>query len=646
MNSRPTISFLKNNFLLLLILVAAAVLRFYNLGNLSFSNDELSALTRAQFDSFAEMIEGGVMIDFHPAGVQTFIFYWMKIFGDGVFALRFPFAVAGIFSVLMIYLLTESHFGKSAALLAASALCFLEFPLTYSQLARPYSFGVLFILLSAYFWTKLVFCGRHKNALEKKQILNYTGFVFSMSAATHTHYFALMLAGIIGISGLFYLKKSNYKQYILSGIIIVLLFVPELKILTHQMSIGGLSSWLGKPNSNFLPSFLYYCFNNSNFIIYLFTSILIAGFLLVKTPVKFSSFHFLLLAWFFLPFVVGYYYSIWRNPVLQYSTLLFGFPFFLIFLISFITENFVSVKFRNLFILAFLLTGTFNTVIAKKYYNTYHFGVFKEIAEQTIKWKDQYGGENITSVINLISPKYIQYYFAKMNRKVDVSLYKTEEQEDLARLMELTDTTTTPYFLYAWTNIGHPPEAIQIIKNKFPLVIENHFYFNSEVTLFKKGSDSVSFKLLFQKKIDFEDSSSENELLVRNNSFAHTGSNSQKLNDQTEFSISYTENLRDIKHTKNTMVSGSAWFFTPDSSADAALVLSFERYGKPFEWYSNDFKKYNLHPGKWQQIVITRPLPELKTGNETIKFYVWNPNKQTFYIDDLELKIEDWVYQK
>jgi len=81
--------FTTDQIILLIILLLAALLRFYNYAGWSLSNDELSALSRLQFDSFGEMIRQGVMLgDFHPAGVQVFLWFWVKVFGNSVVAVR------------------------------------------------------------------------------------------------------------------------------------------------------------------------------------------------------------------------------------------------------------------------------------------------------------------------------------------------------------------------------------------------------------------------------------------------------------------------------------------------------------------------------------------------------------------------------
>src|SRR5437868_6356466 len=89
--------------LLFIILIIASVLRFHLLGDISFSNDELSALTRARFDTFSELVENGIKVDGHPFLVQTMIWYTIHHFNDDVFTVRFIFAIAGIISVLFLF---------------------------------------------------------------------------------------------------------------------------------------------------------------------------------------------------------------------------------------------------------------------------------------------------------------------------------------------------------------------------------------------------------------------------------------------------------------------------------------------------------------------------------------------------------------
>ncbi|MDP2424449.1 MAG: glycosyltransferase family 39 protein, partial [Bacteroidales bacterium] len=107
-------------FLALIILLLAAALRFFHYTGFSLSNDELSALVRVQFETFNELVEKGFYVDGHPGGIQTFLFYWVKIFGDSAASLRFPFVVMGVLAVWFSWLTARRWFGDTSALLIAS----------------------------------------------------------------------------------------------------------------------------------------------------------------------------------------------------------------------------------------------------------------------------------------------------------------------------------------------------------------------------------------------------------------------------------------------------------------------------------------------------------------------------------------------
>src|SRR5258706_14065407 len=89
--------------LLLLILIIGSWLRFHNLAETSFSNDELSALTRARYNGFHELVEKGIKTDGHPALVETMAWFIIHQFNDNVFTVRFLFALSGIVSIFLIY---------------------------------------------------------------------------------------------------------------------------------------------------------------------------------------------------------------------------------------------------------------------------------------------------------------------------------------------------------------------------------------------------------------------------------------------------------------------------------------------------------------------------------------------------------------
>ena len=91
----------RNNLTLVLILTVGTVLRFYNYGEIPFTHDEFSALSRLNFNSFSDLIEKGVK-NYQNLASKTSIFELMSqianldlfITGDSG-----PMHIAGAFQV-------------------------------------------------------------------------------------------------------------------------------------------------------------------------------------------------------------------------------------------------------------------------------------------------------------------------------------------------------------------------------------------------------------------------------------------------------------------------------------------------------------------------------------------------------------------
>ncbi|HNU56987.1 MAG TPA: hypothetical protein PKN30_10385, partial [Flavobacteriales bacterium] len=63
----------------LILFMLAAVLRFWNLAELPFTHDELSALMRIH-PTLGETVRKGVIeLDTHPPGVQVFEWAWTRL---------------------------------------------------------------------------------------------------------------------------------------------------------------------------------------------------------------------------------------------------------------------------------------------------------------------------------------------------------------------------------------------------------------------------------------------------------------------------------------------------------------------------------------------------------------------------------------
>ena len=101
---------ISNKLILFLIVLTGALLRFYNYAEIPFTHDEFSALFRLDFNSFSELIQKGVKIDGHPAGIHVFLYYWTKAFGSTEWVVKLPFTIFGIISIWLVYLIATKWF--------------------------------------------------------------------------------------------------------------------------------------------------------------------------------------------------------------------------------------------------------------------------------------------------------------------------------------------------------------------------------------------------------------------------------------------------------------------------------------------------------------------------------------------------------
>ena len=300
-----------------IIFFLAIVLRFWNLHEADFTHDELSALFRTQFETLKDLIHLGVRPDGHPALTQVFLYYWAPLVNYQEFWVKIPFVLAGLGSILLVYSALIKLMPKnSGALIAPLIMASSELFVYHHQIARPYALGGLFVAWAAYAYIQWFY-------YQKKRIY-LVQFGFAASLAAYTHYLALLSVLIIGISALVR-EKEKVKDWWILGLAVLLSFSPHYSIFFHQLGLGGVGQWLGRPGPLWLLDFFNY---SLNFSLGLWGSLILVLVLLVqgfRGPFKEGW------IWFGLCFGIAFLYSVFRNPVLQYSSLLFLSPFVFVF---------------------------------------------------------------------------------------------------------------------------------------------------------------------------------------------------------------------------------------------------------------------------------------------------------------------------
>ncbi len=472
--------------LLGVIMVVAAVLRLWKLGQVPFMHDEFSAMTRLGYDSFRELIRQGVAPDAHPAGVQVFLYYWAKVVGWNAFWVKLPFVLMGIGSIYLIYIIGRQWFNRKVGLLSAAFFAISEFTVFYSQLARPYAAGLFFVLLQVYFWNRVLF------DVKKPSPWLWVGFALSSWLAAMMHAFSIAQAGLIFLTGLFFLSKERRKAYWLSGLGALLLFSPNLPIFYRQLFFnGGVGGWLSAPKSSFLFDFLQYTMNYDYLFMFVTGVIVVLPFILGHYERRKNAMRFVGLAWFLVIFLLAYIYSLMREPIIQFSTLLFCCPFLIIVAFSFFTTRTLSPIQAVAAVLSLLFVGVASLINTRQYYrNMYHQG-YDQIAVEMQEDEGQYGGQVRFATWTGIR-EAAEYYQEPTGIENRIVFDRDNSLVDFNRWLD--EHGETPLLGFGWTDYAGPVWEVTAVGN-YPYLIEKKDWFTSRyLTLSKtpvEGSQSL-----------------------------------------------------------------------------------------------------------------------------------------------------------
>ncbi len=465
----------ERNILLGLVLIVAAALRLWHYWQPSYSNDELSALSRLDFGTLKDLIQGGVRPDGHPAAAQVLLWYVVRLFGDREAWVRLPFVLAGIGAVFYAYRTGRAWYGTSAGLLMAAAMATLEFPLLYSGIARPYALGMLFATMAAYHWVR-VLRGKHST-------LNLWMLALALALCAYTHYFCGLTAALMALAGTLLLKGERLRHYLYAMGGAIVLFLPHLSTTLHQLSMGGVA-WVGVPQNDWPVEHLHYVFNGWYPLMGVMGGIGLLGWAVFRPQRSWVQL-LLPLALFLGPLFIGFFYSKYVSPVLQHSVLLFSFPFLLAFLFSGWDDRH---RWLTAFAVAVVLgTGFYSTVCRNDFFGKEHFGVFRQLVDRAAIWYGEHGND-LLLVADVNHPSYLDRYMARTpTPDVRFANYRVTDEDGLLRLKRLMAESKAGHLAYAHSTINQTPEVERIIREKYPVVVESEVHFNSGITLYRKG---------------------------------------------------------------------------------------------------------------------------------------------------------------
>lgn len=425
---------LKNNYLLLFILLMAAVLRFYNIDFQSAWLDEIHTLNETNpdipFFKLHEAINAGEQM---PVLYFYLVYFLFKIFGYSLVIARAFSAILGILSIYSIFLLGRELYNKKVGVLSALLLAVNGFHIYHSQEARPYMLFLLFGILS--FYQLLLF-------IKKRNLKHSILYGLSAGLMIATHFFGLfvLMSQIVIMAVVFlYMNLQQKKVFavrsLISGFITILLFLPSINIFKRVSEIKDF--WIPAPTENSLSTIFREFYGNSETVLSLVYIFIILYFISVtkaqtikqnyKTLIqdkKTFGFLFLML-WIVLVVFVPYLRSYLSVPMLISRYFFIILPALCIILSAGIIE------FKNKAI-QFGLAGLFtifsitHIVVVQKYYNAVSKSQFRE----AIGFINNYNNDLV--VVSSLG-WYVPYYLDNKNTAVyheDINAYVNQIKKD------------------------------------------------------------------------------------------------------------------------------------------------------------------------------------------------------------------------
>lgn len=461
--------------ILFLIIISGSFFRFYKIEKESLWNDELASWERSKQDSLNKVLSLA-RSDVHPPGYQILLYFVIKFLGDSEFWLRFPSAIAGIISILFIYLIGKKIYSEWEGLISAGLMAILWFPIYYSQEARVYSLLLLFSMFSFYFW--IIVLEKAKDG--KIDFLNSFFFVLSASITSYLHYFGLLLIILQGTGTfLIFLKSRKLMFFLLLYTIILILYLPWFPVMLEHS--GREQIWIKK--EWVLPTllYLYHFFNRSKI---LFISALILCFYSFlqnflknfierkKIKIDLSFYTIVLIMWLILPFLLTFTKSLISTPVITVRNLVISLPPAYLLLSRAITQlrsrKFIKV-FMTLFIFAFSI---FHLFFCISYYSKPHKEQFREAVKFVTDNHELF--DNSLIIGYAWSKEHLNYYFKRKGFEKGAE-YILGEREDIESFKKIIIERKPGYIWFIRAHRVPDPEFIDYIQKHFETLIHISF---------------------------------------------------------------------------------------------------------------------------------------------------------------------------
>jgi mannosyltransferase len=484
-----------NHLFLFLILILAAVLRFYGLTNQSMWVDELHTMVESD-----PTITWGMMFDYlkccdpHPPLYFIIERILFVLIGHTDWVARSLSASCGVASVYAMYLLGKEIRDQELGLIAALLTSINFFNRQYSQEARCYIMAFLFAVISFLFFIKLL------KTLGTKQMYYYILFTLLL---LYSHYYSLFLVAGQGLVAfiLWLAEKENkrrfFKIFATAGMLMLVGYLPWLPFFLQLSKVK--SSWIGTISPDFAITYFFDYFG-SYVLLKPFLVLLLAYFFwqvmkqedlswdrIKESPLQLAFLVFSVVV--AVTYLIPYLRSLFVVPMLLNRYTIIVVPAFII-AISFSFALISNRIAQMLLITAFVGLTLMDLIVLKRYYNTNNFykTQFRELTE--------FISQNPARMYPIVEEKTSwqhSYYLKKYNYTAPVFPGKKEVTVDSILRGKSPKYDLEAFWIVSAANGFEPhldPSVRARLDSSYTLASEKEFY-DACAQLFVKSNDRL-----------------------------------------------------------------------------------------------------------------------------------------------------------
>jgi hypothetical protein len=505
----------------------------------------------------------------------------------------------------------------------------------YGQIARPYAAGLFTTALLADQLTRYLGNGSRRALV---------GMALAAVLSAYTHHFALMLAIFMVLTGLFLVTSAKRREYLIACGTSILLYLPNVPIFLKQLGQKGLDEWLTAPTVTWIPDYLWWIAHCSMLFAAVWALlILCSAALRIRHRGTIGPLWAMALLWGLLPLAVGYAYSLWRAPVLQYSVVLFSFPYLLIGALAGLRHM------KHTWVLPLAITAAavavFTLVKDRKHYEVFYRSRYEAIVEGIIEAHRKPGRLAMLDVPDRVVRFYLRQWKVDSSEAPYISIH----DRSAAWLDSLLGATRATSVFYG-ASAGSTPENTARIQDAFPFMRERHDMDEGQTFVFTSSADGPFIDDIAKDVLITPDSvrgdgwQVDKDIPLFHDTMTDNGSATRTWDfGGREFGLVFDRPVYELAKGDNDVIEARMNVAHAANDSELKLVLELKE-GERSVFYRN-----SVLTSASSGIIVAVPLSDLPGHGQgaRLRAYLWNPGGKSAHVASMTVQVrkgDPWLY--